>query len=74
VQSTFKGPTSRDYLEHDEIENASLVWSPCGAQGMLNINSQVLLTSPNHNAQGMLTVDSIDTKFTQILHIQWRKC
>lgn len=64
-----------DYLKHDQADSISTVWSPCGAAGMLNINSQVRLTAPaGSSATGLLTTDSTDLKFTQIAYVQWQKC
>ncbi|KAF2840925.1 hypothetical protein M501DRAFT_1010109 [Patellaria atrata CBS 101060] len=74
TQADFKGPLNGDYLKHDEAEVVSVVWSPCGTEGMLNINSQVRLTSTNSAANGLLTTDSIDAKFTQKLYMQWQTC
>ncbi|KAF1846300.1 uncharacterized protein K460DRAFT_122931 [Cucurbitaria berberidis CBS 394.84] len=70
----FTGPVNGDYLKHDEADSTSIVWSPCGATGMLNINSQVRLTSSNSSATGLLTTDSTDLKFTQVVYVQWKKC
>lgn len=74
----FVGPISGDYVKSDNIENTSTVWSPCGASGALNINSQVRLeknTTPNpNNPKGLLTTDSTDLKFTQVVSVQWQKC
>jgi hypothetical protein len=43
---------------------------------MLNVNSQVRLsnTSKNPKAEGLLTTDSTDLKFTQVVYVQWQKC
>ncbi|KAF2196252.1 hypothetical protein GQ43DRAFT_267954 [Delitschia confertaspora ATCC 74209] len=70
----FKGPVAGDYLKHDEADSTSVIWSPCGAEGMLNINSQVRLSSTNATATGLLTTDSTDLKFTQVVYVQWQKC
>ena len=74
TETDFTGPVSQDYLFHDVAKSTSVVWSPCGAEGLLNINSQVRLTSRNPKAGGELTTDSIDTKFTQILYFNWQRC
>ncbi|KAF2157344.1 hypothetical protein K461DRAFT_219803, partial [Myriangium duriaei CBS 260.36] len=74
TETDFKGPMSQDYLTHDVATSTSVVWSPCGAEGLLNINSQVRLTSTVPGASGQLTTDSVDTKFTQILYFNWQKC
>jgi hypothetical protein len=70
----FEGPTNGDYLKHDEADSTSIIWSPCGAAGMLNINSQVRLETSNSKATGLLTTDSTDLKFTQVVYVQWQKC
>ncbi|CAN9178358.1 hypothetical protein GT037_007292 [Alternaria burnsii] len=70
----FDGPTNGDYLKHDEADSTSVVWAPCGTNGMLNINSQVRLTTTNSSATGLLTTDSTDLKFTQVVYVQWQKC
>jgi hypothetical protein len=43
---------------------------------MLNINSQVRLqgSSAFPKATGLLTTDSTDLKFTQVVFVQWQKC
>jgi hypothetical protein len=76
TEYSFVGPITGDYLKHDEADSTSVVWSPCGAAGMLNINSQVRLQGPDNNAQatGLLTTDSTDLKFTQVVYVQWQKC
>ncbi|TKX19998.1 hypothetical protein C1H76_7882 [Elsinoe australis] len=74
TETTFTGPMSKDYLINDQAESTSAIWSPCGAEGLLNINSQVRLTSTDKKASGLLTTDSVDAKITQKLYLSWRKC
>ncbi|KAH6661712.1 hypothetical protein B0J14DRAFT_708013 [Halenospora varia] len=75
ASTTFPGPkTPQNYLISSDFLVDSLVWSPCGANLPLNINSQIFLTSTNTNANGLLTTDSTDFKFHQIFHIRWRQC
>jgi len=74
TEYNFVGPLTGDYLKHDEADNTSVVWSPCGAEGMLNVNSQVRLQSSVASATGLLTTDSTDLKFTQVVYVQWQKC
>ncbi|KAF2491948.1 hypothetical protein BU16DRAFT_574108 [Lophium mytilinum] len=70
----FVGPVNGDYLKHDEADSTSVIWSPCGAEGMLNINSQVRLTSTNSSSSGLLTTDSLDAKFLQVVYVGWQTC
>lgn len=74
TEYSFVGPVNGDYLKHDEADSTSVVWSPCGTTGMLNINSQVRLTGSSSSAKGLLTTDSTDLKFTQVVYVQWQKC
>ncbi|EPS36951.1 hypothetical protein H072_9549 [Dactylellina haptotyla CBS 200.50] len=73
TQTDFKGPYSSDYAFTDTVDQTSNVWSPCGKDGMLNINSQVRLLG-DATKTGLLTTDSVDGKFTQILALSWRRC
>ena len=69
------GPVTGDYVKHDEADSTSVVMSPCGSKGnLLNINSQIRLTSTNPKATGLLTTDSTDLKFKQGVYVQWQKC
>ncbi|KAF2662025.1 hypothetical protein K491DRAFT_700703 [Lophiostoma macrostomum CBS 122681] len=74
TQYDFVGPLTGDYLKHDQADSTSVVWSPCGTEGMLNVNSQIRLTSSATAATGLLTTDSTDLKFTQVVYVQWQKC
>ncbi|KAF2006318.1 hypothetical protein P154DRAFT_529990 [Amniculicola lignicola CBS 123094] len=74
TEYSFVGPVTGDYLKHDQADSTSVVWSPCGTNGMLNINSQVRLTSSVPAATGLLTTDSTDLKFTQVVYVQWQAC
>jgi hypothetical protein len=63
-----------NYLKHDEVDAGSTVWSPCGAQGMLNIKSEVRLVPMSATGLNLLTVDTVDAKFSQKYYVQWQKC
>ena len=85
VVTSLAGPYAGNYLLHDSALNTAGggpgvgVWSPCdGSQGMLNVDSAVSLQrvgpGGNGTAQGLLTTDSIDTKFTQVVYLVWEAC
>jgi len=76
LQTKLNGPKVGDYQIRDSLGLDALVWSPCGAQRALNINSSVYLEnkSGNPNARGTMTTDSIDGKVTLIYGLQWRRC
>lgn len=70
----FQGPVYDDYIKEDTIGIASTVWSPCGAEGMLNIKSSIGILPIGTPKPGLLTVDSADLKYKQYYHLQWRRC
>jgi len=74
TSTSFKGPIDGNYEAVDSVNLVSTIWSPCGAQSALNLNSQVRLTSSNSAASGLITDDSIDGKITFVVGVQWQKC
>ena len=63
-----------NYLKHDEIDAGSTVWSPCGEQGILNVKSETRIVPFTSTGLNLLTVDTVDAKFTQKYFVQWQKC
>jgi len=62
------------YTKSDSVPTASLIFSPCGASGILNINNRISLTSSNSKAFGSITDDDATVAFTQQLNLSWRNC
>ncbi|KAK0725965.1 hypothetical protein B0H67DRAFT_481092 [Lasiosphaeris hirsuta] len=62
------------YTKNDKIPTASYIFSPCGANGILNINNRIALTSSNSTASGEVTNDDATVAFTQQINLNWRKC
>lgn len=70
----FVGSVDGDYLKYNTADSTPVIRSPCGAEGMLNINSQVRLTSTNSSSSSLLTTDSPYAKSTQIVYVNWQTC
>jgi hypothetical protein len=62
------------YTKQDSVETTATIWSPCGSNGILNINNRIALTSRNSSAAGELSNDDATVAFTQQLHVAWKKC
>jgi len=76
TRTNLSGPeyqNGKTYTKQDSIENKSMIWSPCGANGILNINNRIALTGPSNRA-GEISNDDATIKFEQKLRIQWRRC
>jgi len=77
TRTTLSGPeyqNGQTYTKQDSIPNSSIVWSPCGANGMLNINSRIALNSNDPRGSGEMSTDDATVKFEQKVYIQWRRC
>ena len=72
--STLAGPYNSDYTLTDTL--ATTVWSPCGASTTLNINTQLVLTSSNPQAQALINTSSIGIKmeYQHAYGVNWRRC
>ncbi|TDZ19762.1 putative secreted protein [Colletotrichum orbiculare MAFF 240422] len=62
------------YTKQDSIPTASLIWAPCGASGILNINNRIALTTKNPKAYGSITDDDATVAFTQQVNVKWQPC
>ncbi|KAF6816099.1 secreted protein [Colletotrichum musicola] len=62
------------YTKQDSIPTASLIWAPCGATGILNVNNRIALTTRNPQAYGSITDDDATVAFTQQINVKWQAC
>jgi hypothetical protein len=69
----FRGPADAQYLTTDRIAAEAVVWTPCGADANLRVNTSMRVSSPRME-YAMSTVDSADISAGLIYHIQWRRC
>jgi len=68
------GPQEKNYILSDSTPLDTVVWSRCGKQGLLNINSEVRVVPLGTKNYNLMTVDTTDLKFDQIVYFQWKKC
>ena len=66
---TIRGPYDDNYIKTDEFGVESTVWSPCGLEGLLNINSEVRLTPMDAVKPALLTVRTLGG-----ITVRWRRC
>ncbi|RYP34721.1 hypothetical protein DL768_011041 [Monosporascus sp. mg162] len=62
------------YTKQDKVPTAAVIWSPCGATGILNVNNRIALTSRNSTAYGQISDDDATVAFTQQVHVDWQPC
>ncbi|MBL7688296.1 MAG: DUF4360 domain-containing protein [Bdellovibrionaceae bacterium] len=71
---SFFGPASNLYELTDHLTAEALVWTPCGADTNLRVNTSMLVQSNRRQEQAMATVDSADVTAGLVYHIAWRTC
>ncbi|KAI3330602.1 hypothetical protein F4824DRAFT_515467 [Ustulina deusta] len=62
------------YTKQDLVPTAAIIWSPCGATGILNVNNRVALTTTNATAYGTISDDDATVALTQQVHVAWQAC
>ncbi|KAL2070706.1 hypothetical protein VTL71DRAFT_13732 [Oculimacula yallundae] len=77
TRSTITGKQWLDgdvYTKQDLIESTAVIWSPCGANGILNVNNRIALSATNSKLTGELSNDDATVAFTHQLHVAWQPC
>lgn len=73
-RKTFRSGFDDDYLLTNDLVARATVWSRCGADVNLRINSSMMARSNSWGDDVLATVDSTDVKAGIIYQIQWRRC
>lgn len=71
---TFRGFVDNQYVITNRIAAESLIWSGCGKDVNLRVNTSMLAQSNRRKDQVLATVDSTDIKSGLVYHVQWRRC
>lgn len=77
VPHPFKGPFDDDWQASDMTNVAALVFSPCGEQRDLNINTELRVAGGTSNVKtttSFMTMDSTDGSITTTYHFDWEAC
>lgn len=71
---TFWGPSANLYELTDHLTAEAVVWSACGADTNLRVNTNMFVQSNRRGELAMSTVDSADVTAGLVYHISWRRC
>jgi hypothetical protein len=60
----------------DSVDVAALVFAPCGAERLLNINTSLKVNKGKQakDATSFMEMDSNDAAINTIYHFSWKKC
>ena len=70
----FMGPLTDNYQTTDRLGAEALVWSPCGAETIMRVNTSMTQFGSPRGEDALSTVDSADISSVLIYHIQFRRC
>jgi hypothetical protein len=62
------------YTKEDNVVSTAVIWSPCGATGILNVNNRISLSANTTSAEGELDEDDATVTFTHEIHVSWQPC
>lgn len=71
---TFRGETDQDYVLSNKLGVQALVWSQCGADVNLRVNSSMMVRVASTRDDALATVDSADFKAGIVYKLQWKRC
>jgi hypothetical protein len=69
---TFRGELDDDFTLGNTLTARSMVWSRCGADVNLRVNTSMLVKS--RGAEAFSMVDSADISAGLVYHLQWKRC
>lgn len=71
---TFRGPLQDTFLINNELIAQSSVWSACGAETTMRVNSSLFLQSNRSRDEAIASVDSADVSSAVIFQLSWKRC
>jgi len=74
VTKTFNGPKDQDYLVSHDLGLAATVWSKCGEDVNMRINTSIQAKTNTKKEDVLATVDSVDLAAGLVYHLQWKQC
>ena len=73
-EKTFNGSLNEDYNFSNTVGAQAMIWSPCGAETNLRVNSSLMTQTNSSKQQTLSTVDSADIRSGLVYHVQMRRC
>jgi hypothetical protein len=71
---TFRGGFDNDYTIQNQLGVFANVWSACGADVNLRVNTAMLLKTNRQGDDALATVDSADISAGIVYHLKWKRC
>ena len=68
------GPYDGSFAFEDTLQNARVVWSPCGLDHELTVRTQLSLTNSRPAGAGYANLLSLDGQTNLVLGVNWKTC
>lgn len=74
VVKSFRGAMDDEYLVRNKLGLNATVWSPCGADVNLRVNSSMMVRTNRKKEEVLATVDSADFNAAMVYHLKFKRC
>ncbi len=73
-EQRFDGLYEDQYLIHNELPATAIVWSRCGEEVILRVNTAIMARTNRRNEDVYTAVDTTDIHAGLIYHLAWKDC
>ncbi|MEH6378833.1 DUF4360 domain-containing protein [Streptomyces sp. KLMMK] len=77
VSHRFAGPLDDNWQTTDVTDASEVVYAPCGAQRLLNVNTELRVSagsSDPSSSTSFMEMDSTDGSVSTLYHFSWKEC
>jgi len=74
VDHTFAGPLSGTWHTTDTTDATALVYEPCGAAAVLNVNTELRVYGATGGVLNWISMSASDGSVDTVVQFQWRQC
>lgn len=74
IRENFYGSLDDEFMVTDKLGVGALVWSACGADVNLRVNTSMMVRTNARKQEALATVDSADFKAGLVYHLKWKRC
>lgn len=74
ISERFYGELEDEFMVTDKLGIGALVWSACGADVNLRVNTSMTVMTNRKKQEALATVDSADFKAGLVYHLKWKRC
>jgi Domain of unknown function (DUF4360) len=74
VDHTFAGPLAGGWSASDVTDASAIVYEPCGASAVLNVNSELRVDAASSSALNWIAMGASSGNVDTLVNFQWQQC